>query len=101
MNESETSQSPRQQIQTGPPDSGVDSDMETDWSQGHTQSSVLQSSVNTEKTDLSVSQSDPNVTEEYRSKSRQSEGLVKDFSDSEIADILATDTDWYMKLKQS
>ena len=98
MNESETSQS---QTQTGPPDSGVDSDMETDWSQGHTESSMLQSSVNTERTDLSVSQSDPTIIEQNQSKSRQSESLVKDFSDSEIVDILAADTDWYMELKQS
>ena len=98
MNESETSQS---KTQTGPSDSGVDSDMETDWSQGHTESLMLQSSVNTERTDLSVSQSDPTITEQNQSKSRQSESLVKDFSDSEIVDILAADTDWYMELKQS
>ena len=79
---------PWKHLQTGIPDSGVDSDMEVDLPPA--------------KTDLSVSQSSVDKTGEKQSISRKdSKTSVKQFSDSDITEILAENTDWYSDLKTS
>ena len=72
---------PWKHLQTGIPDSGVDSDMEVDLP-------VSQSSVDKTGEKLSISRKD-------------SETSVKQFSDSDITEILAENTDWYSNLKTS
>ena len=85
---SETSLLPWKHLQTGIPDSGVDSDMEVD--------------LPSVKTDSAVSQSSGDKTREKQSISRKdSKTSVKQFSDSDITEILAENTDWYSNLKTS
>ena len=83
---SETSPSSWQHSRTGTTDSGVDSDMEIDLSQ--------------EKTESKVTQSNANITKEKQLKPI-SDSPVKQFSDFEVTEILAEDTNWYLSLKKS
>ena len=85
---SETSLLPWKHLQTGIPDSGVDSDMEVDLPPAKTDSAVTQSSVDRTGEKQSISRKDSKTS-------------VKQFSDSDITEILAENTDWYSNFKTS
>ena len=92
--------SPWQHSQTATTDSGLDSDMETDWSQKKIETSMPQSSGNEDKDKINEAQS--NLPDKNQTKfSDNFREVEQQFSDADINDLLTKDSNWYSSLKES
>ena len=92
--------SPWSHSQTTTTDSGLDSDMETDWSQEKNELSVPKSSA--EKKDKEIIETQSCLGGENQTKTVDSpKDVQQQFSDTDIDNVLFRGVDWYSSLKDS